>query len=231
MTSSSYETHAITRGGAMTVAPAPQLEISTGTWTQTAYGTISSDAASDAVLSGLADQAKAAGSALGYAQGWAEGRRAAEDRARQEEAASSQRLVAEEAHRRQGHQSAVRALETAAERLHQATAHVCAGLEQQVTALAFRLVEEILGRELALASSPGTDAVRRALALVPEDPVVTLRMHPDDICDETLELCPAGTRVVADTSLSRGDAIAELESGVIDARVSTATARVREVWR
>ncbi len=119
----------------------------------------------------------------------------------------------------------------AAERLHQATAQVCAGLETQVTALAFRLVEDILGRELELASSPGTDAVRRALALVPEDPVVTLRMHPDDICAETLELCPAGTRVVADASLSRGDAIAELDSGVIDARVSTATARVREVWR
>src|SRR5438067_680879 len=72
--------------------------------------------------------------------------------------------------------AAVRALEGAA-------APVAEEVRDTVLTVATTLVEDLLGRELALADSPGLDAVRRAMTLCPDDAPVVVRLHPDDLAE------------------------------------------------
>ncbi|MGH1550141.1 hypothetical protein ACRAWB_13615 [Leifsonia poae] len=59
-------------------------------------------------------------------------------------------------------------------------------------------------------------------------PVV--RLNPADIAElRGAGLAPEDVRLVADTTLARGDAIGELPGGWLDARVREALARAREV--
>lgn len=108
-------------------------------------------------------------------------------------------------------------------------------VEAEVSLLAFRLTSVLLDRELELASSPGLDAVRRALRLAPESGEITLRLNPLDAealdgSDELAELL--GLRsfvVVADGALARGDCVAAAGSCRIEAQIGPALERVRAV--
>lgn len=231
MTSSSTEPAVVPCGIVATVAPARGVEVRSGSWARLGEGPAFADPTHVRLMTEMADRARASGRAQGYAQGWAEGRRAADERSRlaaQEVAATR---AAEDRRRRVEHDHAVGALLAAAGQLRHEHQRVCAQVEQQATELAFSLVEGILGRELELAADPGADAVRRALALLPEETVATVRLHPDDLAGAAGSLCPEGARLVGDPSLRRGDAILDTVGAVIDARVSTAVARVREVWQ
>ena len=63
--------------------------------------------------------------------------------------------------------SAVAALGAAASRFDEATVPVADDVRDTIIGTVLTLLEDLLGRELALADSPVLDAVRRALALVP----------------------------------------------------------------
>jgi flagellar assembly protein FliH len=94
------------------------------------------------------------------------------------------------------------------------------------------LVEDILGRELALADSPVLDAVRRALALVPSDAPAVVRVHPDDLAEipaEALAELPDSVRVIGDAAVERAGAVAETGPRRIDAQLMTALERVQAV--
>lgn len=61
--------------------------------------------------------------------------------------------------------------------------------------------------------------------------MTTLRLHPLDLAllDESTRASSApGVVFVADPSLGRGDAEADLPAGLIDARLGTALARARQ---
>jgi flagellar assembly protein FliH len=93
-------------------------------------------------------------------------------------------------------------------------------------------VEDLLGRELALADSPVLDAVRRALTLVPTDAPAVIRVHPDDLSEipaEELAALPESIRVVGDPSVERAGAIAETGPRRIDAQLMAALERVQAV--
>src|SRR3712207_9345439 len=93
------------------------------------------------------------------------------------------------------------------------------------------LLEDLLGRELELASSPDLDAVRRALTLCPADAPAVVRLHPDDlreVPEAALAELPGSVRVVADLSVERAGAIAETGSSRIDAQLGSALERVRD---
>ena len=107
-------------------------------------------------------------------------------------------------------------------------------LEHSVTAFAFELVETLVGRELALATEPGRDAVARALAADDTGLPATVRLHPDDT--EALrgvdEDALAGSReltIVADASVTPGGALVLIGGSTIDSQLSTALQRVRDV--
>ena len=216
--------------GTARVTSVQPRELRSGSWTRLGSSTVLGDAVTEQTLAGLAEQAEAAARAQGYARGWAEGRRAAEQQAAGQRAAT----LAEErrsAERREAeHRAAVAALAAAAARLDEAAALACEQVEAQALELTARLTEAVVGHELAVAENPGLDAVRRALSLIRGEPLVRVRVSPEDHSPELAELAGAAT-VIADPGLTRGDAVLETVAGVVDARVSSAVARVTELLR
>ncbi len=98
---------------------------------------------------------------------------------------------------------------------------------------AYLLVEAMLGRELVLSRDLALDAVRRTCATAPRGADLTIWLNPADI--ETLQgadlisLVGRPVRLLTDSTLAHGDAIAESGATRVDARLATALGRVREV--
>lgn len=219
MSSSSERRVAVERGRDPRPLATPELRA--GSWTRFGPTTVLGDPVTEQTLSSLAESTRTAARSQGYAVGWAEGRRAAREAADAEARAHAEtRRLDGERHAIE-HRDAVRALELAAARLHQTVQEVCARLEDEATTLAYALTEAIVGSAVG-----DIDAIRRALALAPTDELVAIRVHPDDA-----GLDPAGCRVIADPSLSRGDALVEYDDHVLDLRIATALDRVREALR
>ena len=206
-----------------------QRELRTGEWTRLGNGAVLGDPVTEHTLSTLVVETRAAARTQGYATGWAEGRRAAEEQARVAEAEAAERRRRDDEHREAEHRAAVQSLLRAAAALEESTAATCARVETHAVRLAAQLTEALVGHELSVAETPGLGAVRRALALVPGEPVTRIRVSPAEA--STLELAElAGAAVVVpDASLARGDALVETATAVVDARVSTAVQRVLEV--
>ncbi len=204
-------------------------DLRSGHWTRLGSATVLGDRVAEAALGRLADAANSAARAQGYARGWAEGRSAAlalaaaeqgrRDRDHQDEQA---RAVAEV-------RTAARALVGAAERCDDAIRRHLDELAASAVDLALQLAEAVLEREVRTAGDPGADALRRALAALPGEVPVTVRLHPDDLAaldpgwlDGRVSVCP-------DPCLARGDAVAETDRNLVDATLAGALARVREV--
>ena len=229
MTSSSPEDGRVLDGRDAAVRAVPSRELRSGSWTRLGGATVLGDAVTEHTLSGLATVAEAAARAQGYSAGWAEGRRAAEERGAELTRRLEADAEADRDRREAEHRHALAELREAAARLDAAVAEVCDRVEAHVCEVAAALTGELLDAELRLAETPGLDAVRRALALAPKEPVVRIRLCPADAADPALAdlTGPAAAAVVADPALARGDAVLETDAGVVDARVSGALERVR----
>jgi len=208
-----------------TLTPLVTPELRTGEWTRFGSDRVLGDAVTERAFSALAETTKAAARAQGYSVGWAEGQRKARDEAALEAVRTEELRLAEEASRRAEHAAALHALAVAAEDLRSATARACAAIEDQASELAWELTRELLGHELSVG---GVDVVRRVLNLLPDQPVVAVRLHPDDIAS-AVELAEGGVPLLADPSLRRGDALVEAADHVLDLRLDVALDRVREV--
>jgi flagellar assembly protein FliH len=205
-------------------------DLRTGAWTRLGGDSLLGDPVTESLLEGVAESARAAARAQGYAVGWAEGRRAGLEAAHTEATQAAHERAAEVARQDAAHTQAVQALQNAAAQLHGTTVQVCAAVEAQALDLALQLVEAVLQREVALASDPAMDAVRRALALVPAGATVTVRLHPADRAGiDATAFADHAVRLQEDATLSRGDAVAETDTTTVDATVAAAVARVREV--
>jgi flagellar assembly protein FliH len=179
-------------------------------------------------LARLRDHARAEGFAAGHAEGMtaaaqvvAEAERAAEARLSEVQARWERRVA-----------SATAALGAAAARLEETAVPVADDIRETILGTVLTLVEDLLGRELALADSPVLDAVRRALTLVPADAPAVVRVHPDDLAEipaEALAELPATLRVVEDPSVERAGAVAETGPRRIDAQLMAALERVQAV--
>jgi flagellar assembly protein FliH len=75
----------------------------------------------------------------------------------------------------------------------------------------------------------------RALALAPSGRPVTVHLHPADHATVTggqpgpVEIEGRSVTLLADPTLQPGDAVAECDATIIDARIAPALARAREV--
>jgi flagellar assembly protein FliH len=170
--------------------------------------------------------------AEGFAAGHAEGLRAAEAAVAEVERAAAQRLADVQARWERRLASATAALGAAATRLDEAALPVADDVRETIIGATLTLVEDLLGRELALADSPVLDAVRRALSLCPADAPALVRVHPDDLAEvpaESLAGLPDTVRVVGDDSVERAGAVAESGVRRIDAQIGTALERVQAV--
>jgi flagellar assembly protein FliH len=164
----------------------------------------------------------------GYADGHAEGFRVASAEAAAAAArAEEERIAARDAARREL-SSAVSSLEAAAAALDARAADLTRLDEQRVSARAIELAETILGQALADRDLSAHAALHRALAAGGDEPIAEVRMSADDV--RTLQrndAVPAHVRVVADASLTAGDAVAMLPHGFVDARIGQALERAR----
>jgi flagellar assembly protein FliH len=210
--------------------PATGSDLRAGTWTRLGGSTVLGDRTTEATLETLAERTRAAARAQGYAAGWAEGRRRALDDA-QSTRAAQEALAATERVAQLGEQDRlVAALLAAAEQARADFDRRYDALAGQALDLALRIAEEVLQREVGVADDAGADALRRALAPVDPRVTVTVRLNPADhdrLDPGVLEGRPV--TVVADPGVARGDAVAETDDGLVDATVSGALARVREV--
>lgn len=190
------------------------------------------------VDSELIERAKQQAQTAGYAEGWAQGQRAAAseaqagiERARAAEQAHEQRRTAALAHAVNALGRAVTGLETQlTPNLHE--------LQEAILAHAFELAEAIVGRTLDDPAGRGTDALRRAMAVAPAHGEIVVNLHPDDYrnlvgsatgADYNYEGRPV--RLRPDPALRPGDAVAETGSTSVDASIATAVRRARDALR
>jgi flagellar assembly protein FliH len=170
--------------------------------------------------------------AEGFAAGHAEGMTAAAQVVEETERAAAQRLADVQARWERRVASAVAALGAAAARFEEASVPVADEVRETVLGTVLTLMEDLLGRELALADSPVLDAVRRVLALVPADAPAVVRVHPDDLAEIPAELLaelPDTVRMVGDRGVERAGAVAETGPRRIDAQLGAALERVQAV--
>ncbi len=206
------------------------VDLRGGDWTRFGSPSVHGDPVTQSTLAGIAERSRDAARAQGFAAGWAEGRRVA----REQVAESARQHASDLAERTQvlvaRQQAAAGALEAATTRCAVTARDVSQQICDQALELALQIAEAVLGRELVTADDPGADALRRALVHVdPEVPLV-VRLHPvDRDALDPLVLAGRSFTVVADPSVDRGDAVVETETNVVDASLSDALARVREV--
>jgi flagellar assembly protein FliH len=168
----------------------------------------------------------------GYAAGHAEGMTAAAGVLAEAERVAAERLAEVQARWERRVASAVAALGAAATRFDEAATPVAEDIRETILGTVLTLVEDLLGRELALADSPVLDAVRRALTLCPTDTPTVVRVHPDDLGEipaDVLAGLPETVRVVADPGVERTGAVAETGPRRIDAQLTAALERVQAV--
>jgi flagellar assembly protein FliH len=170
----------------------------------------------------------------GWAAGHAEGLVAAEQVVAAAERSAEERLAAVQIRWERRLASATAAMGAAVERLDATASPVVDELRDSILDTVLVLVGDLLGRELAMASSPGLDALQRALTLCPSDVPVIVRLHPDDLAEvppEALAQLPGSVTVVADDAVERAGALAEAGTQRVDAQLGAALERVRQVLR
>jgi flagellar assembly protein FliH len=170
--------------------------------------------------------------AEGYAAGHAEGVLAAASVVAEAERAAAARLAEAQARWDRRLASATAALAAATAQVEAAVLPVADDIRDSIVGAVLTLVEDLLGRELALADSPALDAIRRALTLCPADAPIVLRLHPDDLADvpaDALAQLPDSVKVVADARIERAGAVAETGPQRIDAQLGAALERVQAV--
>jgi flagellar assembly protein FliH len=184
------------------------------------------------------ERAKQEARTAGYAEGWAQGQRAAAleaqaaaDRARAVEQAHEQRRAAALA-------QAVNALGRAVTGLETQLMPTLAELQEAVLAHAFELAEAIIGRAVDDPEGRGADALRRAMNAAPEHGDIVVSLHPDDYrhlvrtaaeADHSYAGRPVHLR--PDPALRPGDAVAETGTTTVDASIAAAVRRAREALR
>jgi flagellar assembly protein FliH len=181
------------------------------------------------------EEARAAARAQGYAAGWAAGNRQVRESVRAQQEADEQARRDAEAERSARLERALAAVAGAARSLEQRIAPVALETDEEVLRAAVALARVLLGRELALATQPGMDALRRAIVHTPANRPVTVWLCPADLATLT-DGGPAarvvdGREVVllADSALLPGEAVAECDAIRVDARLSAALQRLDEV--
>lgn len=122
------------------------------------------------------------------------------------------------------------ALCRAAEFIAAGRAGAIAVAQQDAAELAFELTRTLVGHELASATTPGMDAVVRALRLASPGEELTVRLHPDELVDgDALQAMIPDCRVsiVGDAGVLPGGCIVDAGPCRIDAQIQPALERVR----
>jgi flagellar assembly protein FliH len=178
---------------------------------------------------------RAAARAAGYAEGWSAGCRQAQAEASAEQARQAELAQRAEQIRQDQVERSVAALAQAASDLRSRSVSALTEITDLVLESAIGLAEALLAAELTIVHERGLPALRRALAPLPVEGRVVVRLHPDDLAGVRSHLIGDTARsvdgheveLVADASLRPGDAVADQGATRVDARLDAALARVR----
>ncbi len=170
------------------------------------------------------EQARARGYAAGYAQGAREAERELVERRAlldAEFAEAAQRADAALQRRMSAAQAMLLTLEARLEPLLESA-------QQSLAVSALDLAEAILGIELGDGESSAKSVVSRVLSGVDASQATIVRVNPAELPVLTsLFGGHESISLVADDTLGRGDAVAELPAGFLDARITAALTRAR----
>lgn len=173
------------------------------------------------------ERERAAARASGYAAGWASGAQAAHATARarlQEQTAAVEQAREAEL----GRLRAARvALEDAAAQVAAASVPAVELVTDAVLEAALQLAAAVLGHEPLASSTPGRDALVRALRGAPGTDAPTVRLHPADAATLAEGEVPIGVVVVADPTLARGDSVLRHSAGSVEVLLQAALLRAR----
>ncbi|MHC5798038.1 FliH/SctL family protein [Lacisediminihabitans sp. FW035] len=174
------------------------------------------------------EKADADSRAAGHAAGYAAGLRAAGAELAGQKAALDAEHRAALLHDGARTDRAIAVLSASARALDNRLLPVVTDAQDAIAASALDLAETIIGAELSDGERSAKAALGRALAVVDPATITTIRLNPLDlgVLNETVRAA-AGVSFTADASIARGDAIADLPLGYLDARISTAVARAR----
>ncbi|MET4705663.1 FliH/SctL family protein [Frigoribacterium sp. UYMn621] len=174
------------------------------------------------------DRADADNRAAGHAAGYAAGLRAAGAELAGQRAALDAEHRAALLHDAARTDRAIAVLAAAARALDSRLLPIVTDAQDAIAASALDLAETIIGVELADGEGSARAALTRALAVVDPAVITTVRMNPLDlgVLDDAVRAA-SGVSFTADASIARGDAIADLPLGYLDARIATAVARAR----
>src|SRR3954454_5371787 len=175
---------------------------------------------------------RAAALAAGYAEGWALGQQQALAAAQAEAERRAQQQAALDAAARRRCESAVDALAQAAGQLHQRQLPVLDEMGETLLEAALALAAAVLDRELQGLDDTALLALRRSVAPLPGHGQVRVRVSPADHAELSRHLGgPAwegrDLDLVVDPSLRPGEAVAEADGAVVDARIASALDRAR----
>ncbi|MFI5493151.1 FliH/SctL family protein [Actinoplanes sp. NPDC051859] len=184
------------------------------------------------------ERAKQEARTAGYAEGWAQGQRAA---AMEAEAAAERARAREHAHEQRRATSlaqAVNALGRAVTNLETQLMPTLQELQDAVLVHAFELAEAIVGRAMEDPEGRAVAALHRAMAAAPDQGDITVTLHPEDFrnlvgtatnADYNYEGRPVHLR--PDPALHPGDAVAETGTTTVDASIAAAVSRAKEALR
>jgi flagellar assembly protein FliH len=168
----------------------------------------------------------AASEAAGRAAGYVAGRRAAEAEIAELRAAAEAELAEQRRTAAARLESAMSLLGAAADGFVSHALPRLGAIDDALLAAAVEIAEAILQHELRDETAAAVGAARRALDLGDPADLRRIRMHPADL-EIVRGIGELPVEGVPDPDLARGDAIAELAHGSVDARLGSAVARVR----
>jgi flagellar assembly protein FliH len=177
------------------------------------------------------EPARRAAEAAGYAAGWSAGMQQARAAVEEENRELRSQAFRAASADRESISRAMGSLSAAAAELTTRSAPTLDEVEQLIVDGAFAIAEALIGTVLRDDTVRGAAAVRRALAGVPSDAPVTVRVHP---ADRDILLTRGGAPgaevlLISDDSLTPGDAIAVSGATTVDARISAGLDRVRRL--
>lgn len=187
----------------------------------------------------LVDQARDAARSVGYAQGWSQGHREAAEKLAASLAAAEAERAAQAAVRAERLDSALQAVQAAASRLDQTVVQLTDEISDKILAAAVELARALLGQQLREPEVAASAALARVLGQAPDNEPITVWLSSQDFQSLTgdggaeliaeLDATVAGRiNFECDPALAIGDATARSAATSIDARLSTAIARLRE---
>lgn len=166
----------------------------------------------------------------GLAEGREEGRRRADEEFDKRVRQQAEQLAEERLN------TALPAVQSAAETLKQDRDRWLASWEEAAVRLSVAIAEKLIHRELDVRPESTPERLRAVLELAAGSPQINVRMHPQDVealgghADEVVRAMAAcgEATVKPDETIDRGGCVIETRHGVIDARLQTQLERIAD---